>query len=148
MAETKKNPTGGMHDCTNLALRKASRTITQMYDQALAPCGLKITQFPILVTAARQGPLPVARMAEELVMDRTTLSRNLKPLVRESWVEMIPGKDQRERLIKITDQGKEVLDAALPLWRQAQTEVHAALGDTVWQRLMNDLNKVTEAAPI
>ena len=54
-----------------------------MYDQALAPLGLKITQFSVMVTAARQGPMPVAPMAEALGMDRTTLSRNLKPLVRK-----------------------------------------------------------------
>ena len=144
---TNFNPTGGIHDCTNFALRKASRAITQMYDQTLSPLGLKITQFSVLVTAARQGPMPVARMAEALGMDRTTLSRNLKPLVRNEWLEMIPGQDQRERLVQITADGQATLDAARPLWLQAQSEIHAALGDTVWQRLMGDLATVTATAP-
>ena len=141
------DPTGGLADCTNFALRKASRAMTQVYDQALAPSGLKITQFPVLVTASQQGPLPVARMAETLVMDRTTLSRNLKPLVRAGWVEMVPGRDQRERLVQITPAGQATLKAALPLWRQAQVDIHASLGKTVWQRLMRDLATVTENTP-
>ena len=142
----KRTPDGSLFDCTNFALRRASRAITQAYDRALAPAGLKSTQFPVLGVAANAGPLPVACMAEVLAMDRTTLSRNLKPLVRAGWLEILPGRDKRERLVGITDAGRATLAAARPLWQQAQRSMHAALGDKVWQRLMTDLDQVTDVA--
>lgn len=143
----KRNPETNLFNCTGFALRRASRAITQAYNNALAPAGLKSTQFSVLGVAAHAGPLPMARMAEVLAMDRTTLSRNLKPLAHAGWLEIIPGKDQRERLVSATVTGRKTLETALPLWRRAQREMHAKLGDAVWQRLMGDLDRVTGVLP-
>lgn len=147
MTDLKPDPTGGIANCTNFALRKASRAVTQMYDQALAPSGLKVTQLPILALTGRHGPIPIARLADELVMDRTTLSRNLKPLERQGWLTVTAGADQRERLVTLTEAGQAALDTALPLWRAAQKKIHDALGGDTWERLMEDLMKVVTATP-
>lgn len=133
-------------NCTNFALRKATRAATQFYDEALAPTGLRITQFPVLALAAGRGPITVARLAEDLVMDRTTLSRNLKPLVRAGWLQVTPGEDQRERLVAATDAGRAVLAQAQPLWRKAQVHMRDALGRQRWAELIGHLTSITRAA--
>lgn len=107
--------------CNALALRKASRYVTGVYDQALSAAGLRVTQFSILYKLAALGALTVNRMAAELVMDRTTLTRNLKPLERDALVASGPSAtDRRERIISLTPAGQAKMDAVLPLWRQAQ----------------------------
>lgn len=143
---TERDPEGSLLNCTGFALRRASRAITQTYNAALAPAGLKSTQFSVLGVAASAGPLPMTRMADILAMDRTTLTRNLKPLERAGWIEVSPGRDQRERVVQATDAGRRTLEMATPLWRRAQREMHAALGDKTWQRLMADLDRVADAA--
>lgn len=107
--------------CNALALRQASRYITSVYDQALSGVGLRVTQFSILYKLAALGAITVNQMAAELVMDRTTLTRNLKPLERDALVASGPSEaDRRERVIRLTPAGKAKLKAVLPLWRKAQ----------------------------
>ena len=83
--------------CTCANLRKATRVVTQVYDAALQPVGLKATQFTVLAVLAERGEAPLTRLAETLVMDRTTLTRNLKPLVREGFIRIEPGVDEAAR---------------------------------------------------
>jgi DNA-binding MarR family transcriptional regulator len=129
--------------CACFNLRKASRVITQHFDEILKPSGLLITQFTILVAVAMAKSGTINELAENLVMDRTTLTRNLKPMEREGWLKSEPGRDQRTRLISLTPQGEMALAKALPLWKQAQDAVEDALGQQLWSALLSQLVKTT-----
>src|SRR5271166_7049437 len=95
-------------DCNCLAVRQAARHITQFYDQFLAPSGLRTTQFSILARLRRLGPMTINALAAELVMDRTTVGRNLQPLEREGLVAVVKGRtDRRSREIHLTGAGAE-----------------------------------------
>ena len=113
--------------CACANLRKAARVVTQLFDGVLAPSGLKATQFTLLVTSRLMGETPVGELAGTMVMDRTTLSRDLKPLVREGLLEVRPGEDGRTRLVRVTPEGR-ALAGAYPLWKRAQEAVVTALG--------------------
>ena len=113
--------------CTCARLRKLARRVTRIYDAHLAPQAIKVTQFSLLVNAAR-GTRTVTEFAAELDMDRSTLSRNLAPLAAQGWVHVATGTDPRSRSISVTAAGRRKLKAALPLWRKAQCEVESLLG--------------------
>jgi len=115
--------------CNCLALRQASRYITGVYDQVLSEAGLRVTQFSILYTLLGLGPMTVNQMSTQLVMDRTTLTRNLKPLERDALVTTGPSEhDKRERVIGLTPAGKAKVKAVLPLWRRAQQTFEQSFG--------------------
>ena len=130
--------------CANL--RKATRAVTQAYDAALQPSDLKATQFTLLATLAGEGDLSVTRLAGAMVMDRTTLTRNLKPLIGKGLIETASGEDQRVRMVRLTDQGRAAFDAALPLWRQAQTRLVESLGGDKWRDLLMGIGGTIAAA--
>ncbi len=113
--------------CTCARLRKLARRLTRIYDAHLAAQAIKVTQYSLLVNAAR-GERAVSEFAAELEMDRSTLSRNLTPLAAQGWVSISVGADSRSRIISVTAAGRRKLKAALPLWRMAQCEVEAILG--------------------
>lgn len=133
-------------NCTCFGLRKAARAVTQMYDQALKPTGLRATQISLLMAAKLAGPRGVAELAELMVMDRTTLTRNLKPLLDQGLLEHVPSPDRRRRPIAITSAGQRVLTQALPHWREAQARMAEGLGHTRWERLLGDLGAATGVA--
>ena len=130
---------GVVPNCTCFNLRKASRVVTQYFDEALKPSGLLITQFTLLAAVATANTGTINELAEVMVMDRTTLTRNLKPLAREGWITIDPGQDQRTRVVSLTATGKAVLAAAQPLWQQAQQHIVAALGQESWGTLLSIL---------
>jgi DNA-binding MarR family transcriptional regulator len=110
--------------CACSTLRRATRAVTAAYDAALAPVGLRITQFSVLRTLARLGPLPVSRLAAEIALDRSTMGRNLDPLERRGFVRFAVGeRDQRERVAHLTPEGQAAIEAALPYWRAAQQRI-------------------------
>src|SRR5208337_2926851 len=120
----------GLEECTCLAVRQAARHITQFYDQYLAPVGLRTTQFSILARLKRLGPMTINALADELVMDRTTLGRNVLPLEREGLISIAPGRtDRRSKELRLTDAGVERLLAARDGWKEAQTRFAAAFGE-------------------
>ena len=125
--------------CTCLNLRKASRAITQMFDEALKPSGLRSTQLPVLATLVSSGQTTVNRLADDLVMDRTSLSRLLQPLVTQALVKMAPGEDRRTRDLSITPLGRESVAAAIPMWVSVQDEVYERLGQSRWRDLIENL---------
>ena len=127
--------------CTCFSLRKATRLVTQMFDEKLKPSGLLVTQFTILIAIALVESGTMSGLAEELVMDRTTLTRNLKPLERDGLIQIELGQDQRERVVKLTEVGRERLAQTLPFWQQAQTQVIEVLGQQDWEHLIADLTK-------
>jgi DNA-binding MarR family transcriptional regulator len=118
---------GECRDCICFALRRAARRMTQHYQRALRPSGLMGTQFSLLVSLAEAGPLPMTRLAERLGLERTSLTRNLKPLEAKGWVSVAEDEDRRVRLVRITPAGRAKARAALPLWRKAQATAAAAV---------------------
>lgn len=101
--------------------------MTQHYDARLAPSGLRLNQYS-LIANLRGGPLTMSVLAERMEMDRTTLTRNLKPLADAGLVGVAPGDDARSRVVSVTDRGRDAWTAAREFWRQAQDEVNRALG--------------------
>jgi len=118
--------------CTCAALRRTARRLTRAYDRALRPAGLRLTQYSVLANLARaEGEgrgLTVTDLARRLAMDRTTLTRNLRPLEAAGWLRVSPGPDRRSRAVEITDEGRRILEAARPLWQEAERTFRQALG--------------------
>jgi DNA-binding MarR family transcriptional regulator len=106
--------------CACTAIRRASRTITHHYDEALRDSGLRTTQFTLLATLVQTGPMPMTPLAAFLSLERTTLTRNLKSLLRDGLVESRAQKDGRVRKIAITAKGEAKARGAFPLWKKAQ----------------------------
>lgn len=132
--------------CTCFKLRKLTRAMSRLYDQHMATVGLKTTQYSLLVNAARAA-LPVAELADLLGLERTTLTRNLKPLLDAGWVELKPGADSRQRIVTITDGGRAKVEQAYVVWRLAQSEFEKQVGrDAVRalnQQLETTMNQIT-----
>ena len=115
------------HACTCAALRKLTRTLTRLYDSHLSEAGMKTTQYSLLQTITLES-LPMAELARRLSTERTTLTRNLKPLIDAGWVRLEPGADTRQRIVAITPAGRAAIAAARAAWRRAQTALEVALG--------------------
>lgn len=126
--------------CANANLRQATRVVSQIYDATLKPCGVKATQFTLLAVLAKRGELPLTKLAEILVLDRTTLTRNLQPLVKKGWITIDREDDERIRLISLTAQGRTLVREATPLWRQAQMSIVSRVGAENLPKLVADLN--------
>jgi DNA-binding MarR family transcriptional regulator len=116
-------------DCLCFAARRAARAVTQHYDRQLRPTGLRVTQFSMLALLAAAGPMPINRLAREMGLERTTLSRNLRPLAAKRWITVTEEDDRRVHSIEITGKGRSVAREALPLWRKAQAAAKKRLGD-------------------
>jgi len=114
--------------CMNFGLRKVSRLVGGLYDQTLRPSGLRGTQLNLLVALALVERATVKQLAATLVVDRTTLSRNLGPLERAGLVRSVPGRDGRARPLELTDLGVDRLATALEYWQQAQARLIEVLG--------------------
>ena len=137
-----ENPAIG---CACFNLRKAARAITQRYDAHLQKCGLRSTQFTILAALDSLGPQSLSALADTLVLDRTTLTRNLKPLQRDGLIASHPGSDRRVRELKITAEGTSRLTEAMPLWHKAQSDMIGRLGPGTASNLLNLLEETVQA---
>src|SRR6202167_4263200 len=115
--------------CNCLALRQATRHVTQFYDQILTSSGVRATQYSILARLNRKGPMTINALAAALVMDRTTLGRNIRPLQRDGLVAVGPGQsDRRSKELRLTRSGEERFAAALKGWTKAQARFERAFG--------------------
>ena len=115
--------------CNCLAARQAARHITQFYDQYLASSGLRTTQFSILAKLRRLGPMTINRLAGEMVMDRTTLGRNILPLERDGLIAIEQGsRDRRSKELRVTEAGEARFRAGVKGWVQAQRQFDKAFG--------------------
>lgn len=132
-------------NCTCANLRMASRAVTQLYSSVLGPSGLKGSQFTLISWLAKKGPLAMNELAGFLVTDRTTLTRNLKPLERKGLVEITPGEDRRVRMVSITDAGRATFERAKPLWAEAQAAMVERLGESDWRKLIEALRTTVAA---
>ena len=129
--------------CANL--RRASRALTQLYEDALRPQGLRATQFTILQALSLAGQVTQGVLGQILAMDSTTLTRTLDIMERRDWIAKRRGKDRREWQIRLSKGGEAQLQRALPAWRSVQHRVHTQLGNEVWETLFNVTNKVARA---
>jgi DNA-binding MarR family transcriptional regulator len=131
-----------LQECACATLRKTSRTITRLYDEALKPSGLLATQYMLLVAIQKEHPVTISQLAEVMVMDRTTLTRNLKPLEKSGLIVSGKGEDQRTHVVSLTLKGKTALEKTFPLWRRVQTQVATTLGPKRFEHLLSDLKEV------
>jgi len=116
-------------ECNCLAIRQAARHMTQFYDQLFAPVGLRATQYAILTRLRRDGPMPINALAAALVMDRTTLGRNILPLQRDGLIAIEPAaSDRRRRDLRLTAAGEARQRAATECWNVAQARFETAFG--------------------
>lgn len=115
-------------DCTCFRIRGAARRVTQIYSKHLAPTGLKISQFSLLGFVTAQGPVSIGRLSDLLATDRTTLTRNLGPLLKDGLIERAQSGDKRRHELVATAAGRALFKRALPLWAAAEQEVRDALG--------------------
>ncbi len=125
-------------------MRGAARRITQIYGRHLAPTGLKISQFSLLGFIAAEGPVSIGRLSELLATDRTTLTRNLRPLLAADLVERAPSGDRRKHELVATTAGRALFKRALPLWAAAEQEVRAAMGAKLTAELHGTLARSME----
>ena len=116
-------------DCNCFAVRSAARHVTQLYDQFLAPAGLRTTQFSILAKLDRLGPMTINALAEAMVTDRTTLGRNIKPLQRDGLISIeASASDRRAKELHLTKTGTKRLDEARKAWSEAQRRFEHTFG--------------------
>ena len=133
--------------CACGRLRRATRALTQLYDDLMAPAGLRITQFSLLRTLARNGAMPINALAAAQLLDRTALSRNLDPLVERGHVEIVTGRDGRVREVAITRKGMATVKAAEPHWTRAQREVERRIGADKLDALIATLGELESLHP-
>lgn len=131
-----------MEGCLCAALRRTTRTVTQRYDAALRPLGLRSTQLPILVATNRFGSVPLAALAERLGMDRTTLLRNVRPLLRRKLVEVVTEEGSRRTALRPTPAGSALLARLHPAWRAAQARALEAVDGLDWSRALEAISRV------
>lgn len=135
--------------CNCLALRKAARKTTQLYDAALSGAGIRSTQYHILAHLGRQpNGHSIGEIAEELVLDRATLGHSLKPLEREGLISFSVGDDRRSRIIALTRTGTAKLEEAKLLWTRAQRKFENEFGSDYAERLRRDLDRVARSCPV
>jgi len=118
----------GTSGCAAYQFRRTSRAVARLYDTALAPSGIRSTQFALLTAIAKLEPVAISRVAEILVIDLTTMTRSLKLLEKEGLVEIAPRGVRRRRLLTLTSKAEKALAAAVPLWRRMQARFLAELG--------------------
>ena len=129
--------------CVGFNTRRATRLITQYYDKALAPSGLRSTQYSLLNALSMLGETSMQDMSIIMAMDRTTLTRNLSPLVKRGLVKVSVGSDRRSRPITVTLKGKSALEKALPYWQEAQSHIVDAVGSEQWDAMMRGLHQIS-----
>jgi DNA-binding MarR family transcriptional regulator len=131
--------------CMCGTLRRTSRALTQLYEQALRPLGLRSSQFTILQVLWRVGEMSQGSLGEILAMDSTTLTRTLAIMRRRGWIAQRSGQDRRERMLRLAKPGEKQLNIALPLWEKTQARLRQQLGEQAWENLFQLTNQVTNA---
>ena len=116
-------------NCIAVRLRLLNRVVTNLYDDALRPLGLKVSQVNIMVVTAKLGLAQPAKVCDILHLDTSTLSRNVERMRARGWLEVVPGEDARTQPFRLTAQGKRLLERAVPAWEQAQQQAEELLGD-------------------
>ncbi len=132
--------------CACANLRRASRAVSQLYDEQVRGAGLNIAQFTLLQVLFQVGKLTQGSLGQILVLDSTTLTRTLRTLERKGWIRRRPGKDRRERQIAVTSAGRSRFQRAVPAWNRAQELLRARVGRRRWNGLMAELSRIAGAS--
>ncbi len=133
------------HHCVCFGLRKTTRAVTQFYDHILEPSGIRSTQFTLMSMMAASSARTMTELANSLVMDRTTLTRNLKPLEKMGMIMSVGSQDKRSKVFALSPAGQDALNRAIPLWESAQNKlVHALSAEKLgqMQRVLEEVSKV------
>jgi DNA-binding MarR family transcriptional regulator len=136
-----------MSRCACGSLRRATRALTQLYDDMMIPSGLRVTQFSLLRMLARTGTARISELATLVLLDRTALSRTLEPLVNRGLVSIVSGDDARTREVSLTRAGKQAIRTAEPHWRRAQQRVASTLGSGCLAALVETLEAIEALHP-
>jgi DNA-binding MarR family transcriptional regulator len=128
------------------SFRRTSRALTQLYEEAIRPFGLRASQLSILQVLSRAGEVSQGQLGQMLAMDSTTLTRTLAIRIRQGWVAERRGKDKRERRLRLAKSGEKLLQRALPTWDKVQSKLRRQLGDETWNNLLQLTRQVTGVA--
>jgi len=131
--------------CLSVQLRMLNRVVTNVYDEALRPLGLKASQMNILVAAQKMRIARPADVCARLHLDVSTLSRNLERMKDKGWLEVVPDADGRAQPFRVTDSGRTLLEQAIPLWRQAQARAKKLLGDRAVDQLAESVKRINRS---
>jgi DNA-binding MarR family transcriptional regulator len=129
--------------CMCATLRRCARALTQHYEDALRPLGLRGTQFTVLQALELAGEVSQGELGQILAMDSTTLTRTLEIMAREGWITKRSGRDRRRRRLRLAKAGRAQLNRALPAWQRVQSRLRRQLGNELWDQLMKLTNDVT-----
>jgi DNA-binding MarR family transcriptional regulator len=141
-AELSRYEVAHCSECTCFNLRKATRVVQNLFDEAFRTIGLKGTQFTVLTHIFSYGPITLTKLADSMLLDRTTLARNLAPLAKRGLIEINPGSDLRSRYIDITEKGRKLLSMALPLWEKTQERIKNGLGRERWNSMISNISEL------
>src|SRR5947207_15318555 len=133
-------------ECIAVRLRMLNRVITNIYDNALRPLNLKVSQMNILVAAAKMGTVRPLEVCEYLHLDVSTLSRNVERMKARGWLEVVPDEDGRSQPFQLTAQGRKLLEKAVPAWSEAQQQVKRVLGNGFVDQLNQAMKRVSDSA--
>ena len=125
--------------------RRTSRALTELYEEAIRPLGLRATQLTILQALSRAGEVSQGQLGEMLAMDSTSLTRTLAIMRRQGWITERRGEDRRERWLRLSSAGEAQLSRALPVWEKVQSRLRRQLGARVWKNLLQLTQQVTQA---
>jgi DNA-binding MarR family transcriptional regulator len=134
--------------CACANLRRITRIVTQIYDQALRKIGLEISQHGLLTALDKAGEVNQKWLSRAFAMDSTTLTRNLSRLREHGWVRSQRGRDRRERLFSLTAAGRRKLEEAQPHWESAQETLRKAVSDRGWKMMRKTVSRMTKATAI
>ena len=133
-------------ECIAVRIRLLNRTVTNIFDQALRPLGVKVSQLNVLIVVAKRGPTSPAEVARRLNMEKSTLSRNVERMRTRGWLKVSQGDTGRKQILELGAAGRKLIEKSLPFWKKAQAQTEALLGqrgarsihraaNTVWARL-------------
>src|SRR5580765_5046717 len=140
------NLTTLINECACLKVRIAARALTRFYDDAFRPIGLRATQLSVLVAVAFGEAVSIASLSRLLGMDRSTLTRNLRPLEAKGLVALGPEGHHRSRTLSITSKGEQLVRKALPIWEKTQQKLREELKKPHWTNLHAELDHVIKSA--
>ena len=132
--------------CVCAQVRKASRALTQLYNRQLQPTGLLVTQYSLLAHIERLGQASISELTARLLLEQSTLTRNLAVLEKKGYLQSAPGEDRRVKQFALTETGRDVLRRARPRWQEAQQQIGAELDMLEVERLFGDLQRLIELA--
>ncbi len=133
-------------ECIAVRMRMLNRVVTNIYDDALRPLGVKVSQMNILVAAGKMGTARPAEVCERLHLDVSTLSRNVERMRARGWLEVVPDEDGRAQPFRLTAQGRQLLEKAAPAWKKAQRQAKTLLGEGIVDQLKQAVGRLNSDA--